>query len=218
MDKYLSGLRPDSDTACFTGHRVIPLRNLKAVRQYTASAVRDAYLSGYRTFFCGGARGFDTIAALEVLKLRRMYPDIRLIIVIPCKSQPDRWPERDRELYRYLLEQADQTVILSATYYKGCMHVRNRYMVDRSGLCICYLTEFIGGTWSTVRYALSQGVPVTNVAMYNNQNQIMKENAWNYIYTSHSAGKNVHTVHLSPSLRRRCKKMNILSSCFRKLK
>ena len=44
------------------------------------------------------------------------------------------------------------------------MQVRNRFMVDRSSLCICYMTAFQGGTASTVHYAQTQKLPVVNVA------------------------------------------------------
>ena len=41
---------------------------------------------------------------------------------------------------------------------------RNRYLVDNSSLCICYLTRQTGGTAYTVRYAESKGVTVLNLS------------------------------------------------------
>ena len=43
--------------------------------------------------------------------------------------------------------------------------MRNSYMIDRSYLCIAYMTRLHGGTLSTVRYALTQDVPVINIAV-----------------------------------------------------
>lgn len=51
-------------------------------------------------------------------------------------------------------------------YFKGCMHKRNRHLVDNSGYCICYLTRTQGGTAYTVDYALERGLPVINIADY----------------------------------------------------
>ena len=55
-------------------------------------------------------------------------------------------------------------VCLSERYYQGCMHERNRYMVDHSRVCICYLTERTGGTAYTVEYARSRGLKIFNLA------------------------------------------------------
>lgn len=46
----------------------------------------------------------------------------------------------------------------------GCMHRRNRHLVDNSGVCVCYLTRNSGGTAYTVNYAKKQGVNVFNIA------------------------------------------------------
>ena len=37
-------------------------------------------------------------------------------------------------------------------------------MVDRSSVCVCYLTQESGGTASTVKYALRKGLFVRNLA------------------------------------------------------
>lgn len=47
---------------------------------------------------------------------------------------------------------------------RGCMHKRNRHLVDNSSACISYLTENKGGTFYTVNYAKSKGVEVINIA------------------------------------------------------
>ena len=44
------------------------------------------------------------------------------------------------------------------------MMVRNRYMVDRSSLCLCYLRKASGGTKSTVDYAKKAGLQLLNLA------------------------------------------------------
>lgn len=51
--------------------------------------------NGYRYFGEGGALGFDTVAALTVLELKSVYPDIKLILVLPCKKQTRGWSETD---------------------------------------------------------------------------------------------------------------------------
>ena len=123
------------------------------------------YLRGCRDFLCGGALGFDMLAGERVSVLRRSHPDVRLIMVIPCSDQASRWPDHSVTRYERLLYAADNIRVLAPTYYQGCMQVRNRYLVDRSDLCICYLRHAKGGTASTVAYAVKRQVPVLNVAM-----------------------------------------------------
>ena len=43
------------------------------------------------------------------------------------------------------------------------MHKRNRYLVDNSSVCICYLTEATGGTAYTVDYAQTKNLTVINL-------------------------------------------------------
>ena len=44
------------------------------------------------------------------------------------------------------------------------MHKRNRYMVDSSGICICYWIRDKGGTAYTVRYAEKKSLKIINIA------------------------------------------------------
>ena len=124
----------------------------------------EAIEQGYRYFGAGGALGFDTLAAQTVLELKSEYPEIKLILVLPCKNQTRGWEQADIEEYEQLEAAADKVVYTSKAYYSGCMHKRNRHLVDYSSLCICYLTEQSGGTAYTVNYARSQGLKIINVA------------------------------------------------------
>ena len=127
-------------------------------------AVQDAVDRGYRYFGCGGALGFDTLAAQTVLRLRESHPQIRLILVLPCKNQTKGWKEADIAEYERIIKAADKVTYTSEQYYSGCMQKRNRHLVDYSSLCICYQTELSGGTAYTVNYARSQGIKIINVA------------------------------------------------------
>ena len=124
----------------------------------------EAIEQGYRYFGCGGALGFDTLAAQTVLRLQEIYPEISLILVLPCRDQTRGWKQADVAEYDRIMKAADKVTYTSEQYYSGCMHKRNRHLVDNSSLCICYLTEQSGGTAYTVNYARSQGLKIINVA------------------------------------------------------
>ena len=151
-------------TCCFTGHRMIPSGEKETIRNLLETAVEKAIQDGYRFFRTGGALGFDTLAAQTVLELKQQYPHIRLILVLPCVDQTTGWKQDDIDEYERIRALADKVVYTSREYTSGCMHKRNRHLVDNSSLCICYLTKLSGGTAYTVRYAESKGVYVRNIA------------------------------------------------------
>jgi len=157
------------NTACFTGHRKIPPEQLDMIAQRLKNVIIELIKSGYIRFSAGGALGFDTLAANTVLSLKKDYPEINLILVLPCLSQSDRWDSADKETYELIKERADEVIYTSREYIRGCMHIRNRYLVDNSSACICYLTEKSGGTAYTVNYAKKKNLPVINIAEDKNQ-------------------------------------------------
>lgn len=155
-----------SQTCCFTGHRVFRPDELPRVRAALERHILFLHDErGVRYFGAGGALGFDTLAAETVLDLRAgRCPDLRLILVLPCPDQADRWPQADREKYAGLKLRADKVVVLAPAYRSGVMHARNRHLVDHAAWCICYQYKNEGGTAYTVDYARRRGLAVFNCA------------------------------------------------------
>ena len=151
-------------TCCFTGHR-----NIKGYSKRTLAKTLETELiklieNGYCYFGAGGALGFDTIAAQTVLHLKEKYTHIKLILVLPCVNQANSWSYEDKVVYEEIKEQADKVVYTSKYYTRGCMHKRNRYLVDNSSACVCFLTEEKGGTFYTVNYAKEKKLKIVNIA------------------------------------------------------
>ncbi len=151
-------------TVCFTGHRMLAKADALPLNQLDA-LLPLLYQRGYRDFLSGGALGFDLLAAEQVIRLRDTHPDVRLIFCLPCADQSARWRPADCKRYERLLYLCDEIRVLAPQYYDGCMQARNNYMVERSNLCVAYMKRLGGGTLATVRYALSQDVPVVNIAV-----------------------------------------------------
>lgn len=150
-------------TCCFSGHREIPFDETIQIAERLEINIIKLIESGYRYFGTGGALGFDTMAAQTVLKLKKEFPHIRLILVLPCISQTKNWKNRDIKIYETIKSQADKVVYTSSEYYNGCMLKRNRHLVDNSSACICYLANNSGGTAYTVNYAYAKGLTVINI-------------------------------------------------------
>lgn len=160
----MSTLYPPDTCACFTGHRAISRDNMRMAAEKTAEQVRYLYSKGVLNYYAGGALGFDLAASVTVLNLKNSLPRLTLNLALPCPDYMKKWKDSEIALFERVKERADSVVYVSDEYHRGCMHKRNRYMVDRSSVCIAYMTEQSGGTVSTVSYALKKGVKVVNVA------------------------------------------------------
>lgn len=123
-----------------------------------------AYRTGKRFFKTGGAVGFDTLAAEVVLQLREHLPELALMVIVPFEGQDIYFSPASKVRYRRILDQADEVVVLSATYFQHCYLRRNAYMVNHASRLIAYYDGVgTGGTSFTVRLAESKQIPVSNL-------------------------------------------------------
>ena len=152
-------------TVCFTGHRQIPEDDSLQIQEVLMKEIELQIKRGATVFRTGGAMGFDTIAALSVLSLRRKYPDIRLELILPCPAQTHGWADNDVSLYEQIKAQADACRYVSQHYFAGVLQLRNRALVEGADVCIAYLcTSHGGGTAFTASLALKNGLEFINIS------------------------------------------------------
>lgn len=154
----------NNNTVCFTGHRKIPSEHCQSIVGRLEEILIRLIQQGYCYFGAGGALGFDTLAAETVLHLKKQYLQIKLILVLPCKTQTRGWDKADIAVYENVKARCDKVVYTSEEYIRGCMFKRNRHLVDNSSVCVCFLTESKGGTAYTVDYARKKGLVIMNIA------------------------------------------------------
>jgi len=152
-----------AQTCCFTGHRIIPPNEYEGIQKRLEGEIINLIHQGVRYFGAGGALGFDTMAALAVLKLKSEFSHVRLILVLPCEDQTIRWDEEDIKTHRNIFSKADKVVYVSKKYHGGCMHKRNRHLVKHSRFCICYFNDSKGGTAHAVHCAKQKGLRIINL-------------------------------------------------------
>ena len=150
-------------TCSFTGHRQIPPECRAALTSLVDRAIEYAYSEGCRTFMCGGALGFDTIAAKEVIRFRMSHSDVRLILILPCVEQDANWNEAQKNSYNFTLEAANEVIYTSDSYTKTCMAVRNRYLAENCDILIAYAGRSNSGSAQTVRMAEKCGKRIYNL-------------------------------------------------------
>ena len=147
----------------FTGHRRIELCHKDRIDDLVYRAIAFAYESGCRTFITGGALGFDTVAAKQIIIFRLSHPDVRLEIVLPCKNQSDAWSPEQISLYEYTLANADLIEYVSDEYTATCMKERNQRLASRCDMMIAYVSKPYSGAAQTVRMASKEEKVIYNL-------------------------------------------------------
>lgn len=155
-------------TVCFTGHRTIAEEKEKLSARLYALLERLVTEQKVTDFYTGGAVGWDTLAALTVLKLRESYPEVKLHLVLPCpfEEQSAKWNEAQKEEHKHIASLADTKEFTSEHLGKTAMKIRNARLVElASDYCICYWNpkNFRSGTGQTVRMAQKKGIEVINL-------------------------------------------------------
>lgn len=150
------------NTCCFTGHRVL---GTDFSREKLKAAIESLIDKGVTVFISGGALGFDTEAAIEVLRQRKAGANVSLHIYAPCLDQDKLWSFSQKKLYGKIIKNADCVDVPSYPYNNQCMKIRNYKMVDSSAYVIAYYNgEFKSGTGQTVRYAQKSGLEIINLS------------------------------------------------------
>ncbi len=155
-------------TCCFTGHRPDKLPwgtderdpRCLALKASILREVERLYLRGYRHFISGMARGCDLYFAEAVLELKERYPLVMLEGAVPCESQAARWREEEQLRRQRILEACDVETLVQQHYDRGCMHRRDRYMVDRSSAILSVFDGSPGGTLYTLNYAMTRRLDI----------------------------------------------------------
>ena len=149
-------------TCCFTGHRPDKFafalnkssEQLNALRTSLEHEITDAIQAGFYRFISGGGLGIDLLAAELVLGLKSAYPQIVLLLYLPCKNHYSLWSAYDKQTFWRIRDNADEvSYITQGEYSEGCMQKRNIAMVDDSSRIIAVFNGTSGGTKNTVEYA-----------------------------------------------------------------
>lgn len=143
----------------FTGHRPDKLGGYQpnglqtAVRQALFETLANAVTDGPVVAMSGMALGLDTWAAEACVEL-----GIPFIAAVPFKGQESRWPRRSQDIYKTLLDKAQEVVVVSpGSYSARAMHRRNEYMVDWAHRLVAVWDGSPGGTAACVAYARKKG-------------------------------------------------------------
>ena len=152
-------------TCSFTGHRDIPDAKAAALLELLFKTIRTLHLErGYCNFICGGAVGFDQLAAEAVLAMRALNPDIRLYLILPFPGYDEKWESWQRDARDSLLREADGSTYMTKAHCPGVYYKRDRMLVNLSSVTVAYLHKKRGGTFYTAGYAFESDHEIINLA------------------------------------------------------
>lgn len=151
-----------STTLAFTGHRPASLGGYDATVSGRLLKVATAYLTKVAPtkVISGMALGWDTEVAFAAIRL-----GIPVVAAIPFEGQSSIWPQASRDRYNRILDKCSERIIVSpGDYSTKKLFIRNEWMVDNSDKLVALWNGATqGGTYSCVKYAQSQSVPVVNL-------------------------------------------------------
>ena len=138
-------------TCAVTGHRVLGDDfDQEKLKNDLAQIVEK----GYSVFLTGMAKGFDMACFKALESLKKDYPQIKTCAVIPCSDQSKYYSAKDRAEYEQMVLNADFIAKEDRPYFRGCMLLRNDFLIENSSLLYAYFNgEKKGGTYYTVKKA-----------------------------------------------------------------
>ena len=149
-------------TVCLFGHRKI--ENVIEVEGSLRKAIEDILAEHeYVEFLIGREGEFDILAA-SVIKSVMRDRDVgscSLTLVMPYLRAGFEKNQTEYEAYYNSVELCEES---AAAHPKAAIQIRNRFMVDRTDLCIFYVTHLSGGAYRTMRYAEATGKRIKPVA------------------------------------------------------
>ena len=126
-----------TQTCCFTGHRHLPAGEEEAIWQRVQEHLIPLLEQGVRYFGVGGALGFDTLVAEKLLDLRRQYPQIRVILVLPFRGYQSRWTAAQQARAARIESRVDKVVYCCDAPSREAFLARDRHLVDGSACLLC---------------------------------------------------------------------------------
>ncbi len=138
-------------TAVFIGHSEC----LDVDKEQLEQEIIKLINRGVRSFLSGGMGGFDRLCARTVYSLKKRYPDIRNIIVIPYLNFKVFEPA--------LFDASEYPECVAAAPYRAKIIKRNRFMADSAAYAVCYVNYGFGGAAKTLEYAVKHDCEIIKI-------------------------------------------------------
>lgn len=152
----------DIYTVAFFGHRYIdnPLKVEALLEEQIRKLINE---KEYVDFLVGRNGEFDQCASSTVLRVRKNVRDDNSALVLVLPYPTAEYLNNEEYFHNYYTD-VEISYAASKAHPKSAIQIRNREMVDRADLVICYVESNHGSAWQTVKYAMDQKKKVVNLA------------------------------------------------------
>ena len=149
-------------TVAFFGHRYIdnPLKVEELLEEQIRKLINE---KAYVDFLVGRNGEFDQCVSSTVLRVRKNVRDDNSALVLMLPYPTAEYLNNEEYFHDYYTD-VEISYSASMAHPKSAIQIRNREMVDRSDLIICYVEEKRGGAWQTIQYATTQEKIIINLA------------------------------------------------------
>lgn len=147
-------------TVTFIGHRHIdkffPIE--EKVEQTVRKLINEKV---YVDFLVGRNGDFDQIVSSVILNVKKKVfsANASLIWIMPYETAEYRNNAESFEKYYDEIELCNES---ACAHFNSAIQLRNRYMIDRADLLICFVKKE-GGAYQTMKYAIKTGKKVINI-------------------------------------------------------
>ena len=154
----------DIYTVSFFGHRQII--NSQHIEKILAQIIKKLIVNKEFVEFLVGRNGdFDILTASVIKQMIKKYAyhNASLTLVLPYMRAEFRDNEQSFLNYYDTVEICSES---EKAHFKSAIQIRNKSMVDRSDVVICYVEHQQGGAYTTMQYAYKQKKKVLNIATH----------------------------------------------------
>ena len=102
-------------------------------------------------FMTGEMGDFDTCFSSAVKRAKKLYPNIKLILVMPYFQNK---VNTNKDYYETFYDDIIIPDEAFGCYYKTAITKRNRWMIDNSEYVVSYIRKDHGGAFTAVSYAV----------------------------------------------------------------
>lgn len=152
----------DVYTVAFFGHRYIdnPLKVEELLETEIRKLINE---KEYIEFLVGRNGDFDRCASSAILRVRKNVRanNSALVLMLPYATAEYL---NNEEYFNGYYTDVEISYKASIAHPKAAIQIRNREMVTRADLIICYVEENSGGAYKTVQYAEKVSKTIINLA------------------------------------------------------
>lgn len=160
MVKFVTML--DIYTVAFFGHRYID--DMFKVEELLEEQIRKLINEKeYVDFLVGRNGDFDQCVSSTVLRVRKNVRDDNSALVLVLPYPTAEYLNNEVYFHDYYTD-VDIAHAASKAHPKAAIQTRNREMVDRADLVICFVEKNFGGAYKTIEYAKKQNKTIINIA------------------------------------------------------